>query len=260
MNFAVSATLVTVLLGAADADPVPVRHIQGSIHGFVVLKDLNDKILASGESTQSPDGDRITSILSLHFKDGSLYQETSVFSQRKVFQLVSYKQIQKGPSFRSPQVFSFDASGRVSVDYWDNGKEKTISDQTSLPADLADGIIPMLLTQLDPQVEATLSMMVSTPKPRLVKLKISAAGQDSFAVGGLAAKATHYVITVDIGGVTGAIAKVVGKQPPPSHVWISAGNPPVFLKSEAPLYEDGPIVRIELASPVWPKDNGISRR
>ena len=98
-------------------------------------------------------------------------------------------------------------------------------------------------------------MLVSTPQPRVVKLKISAMGQDSFSVGGLGAKATHYIIKIDIGGVTGVVAKVVGKQPPPIHVWVAAGNAPVFLRSEGPLYDDGPIWRVELASPAWPKDS-----
>lgn len=192
--------------------------------------------------------------MSLHFKDRSLYQERSVFSQHKVFRLLRYQQIQKGPSFKTPQTFSVDASGKVTVDYADKGNEKTITDQIPLPPDLANGIITTLLAQIDPRAETTLSMLVSTPKPRLVKLKIASMGQDSFAVGGFAAKATHYVIKVDLGGLTGAAAKVLGKQPPPMHVWI-ARNAPVFLKSEAPLYEDGPIWRIELASPSWSMDS-----
>jgi hypothetical protein len=96
-------------------------------------------------------------------------------------------------------------------------------------------------------------MLVSTPKPRIVKLKISSAEQNSFYIGGSAEKATHYIIKIDIGGVTGVAAKVVGKQPPPVHLWIAAGKTPIFLKSEGALFEDGPIWRIETASPAWPK-------
>ena len=88
-------------------------------------------------------------------------------------------------------------------------------------------------------------MLGSTPKPQVLKLKTSASEQDSFSVGGVGAKATHDIIKIDIGGVTG----VVAKQPPPLHVWVAAGNAPVFLKSEGPLFEDRPIWRIELASP-----------
>ena len=241
----------------ANSEPVTVRHVRGFLHGFVVLKDLNDNILASGDLTQTPTGNRLTTILSLHFKDGSLYQETAVFSQRKTFQLHNYKQIRKGPSFKTEETLSFDTStGNVIIQYTDkDGKAKNISERITPPPDLANGIISMLLCDIDHKAETTLSMLVSTPQPRVVKLKISAVGQDSFSVGGLGAKATHYIIKIDIGGVTGVVAKVVGKQPTPTHVWVAAGNAPVFLRSEGPLYDDGPIWRVELASPAWPKDS-----
>jgi hypothetical protein len=239
----------------ANTEPVPVRHVQGYLHGFLVLKDLDEKVLASGDLMQTPGANRVTAILSLRFKDGSLYQETSVFSQRRVFQLLTYKQVQKGPSFKTQQTLSLDAStGRVSIQYTDkDGKVKTIDAQLALPADLANGILNTLLTEADPKAVNTLSMLVTTPKPRLVKLKVEQTEQDSFTVGGAGAKATHYIVKIDLGGVTGVVAKVAGKQPPPLHFWVAAGNAPVFLKSEGPLFEDGPIWRIELASPAWPK-------
>jgi hypothetical protein len=246
-----------LLTSAMSGEPVPVRHVRGFIHGFVVLKDLDNKILASGHVTQLPAGNRITNIFILHFKDGSLYQETSVFSQRRTFQLLTYKQIQKGPSFKTAATLSFDTStGNVNIEYIDkDGKAKNISDHLPLPPDLANGLVPTVLTDIDPKVETTLSMLVSTPKPRVVKLKISASEQDSFSVGGLKSKATHYIIKVDIGGVTGVAAKVVGKQPPPVHAWVAPGDAPVFLRLDGPLFEDGPIWRIELASPVWSTDS-----
>jgi hypothetical protein len=236
------------------ADPVPVRHIQGFVHGFVILKDLNDNVLASGDVTQLPAGNRITSVLSLHFKDGSLYEETAVFSQQRSFKLLSYKQVMKGPSFATQQTFVIDAStGKVDVSATKDGKEKTISKQLSLPADLANGIVSTLLSDVDPKAETNLSMLVAGPEPRMVKLKISATSEEPFSIGGSGWKATHYVVKIDLGAVTGTVAKVVGKQPPPTNIWVSAGNAPIFLKSEGQLFEDGPIWRIELASPAWPK-------
>jgi hypothetical protein len=84
-----------------------------------------------------------------------------------------------------------------------------------------------------------------------VKLLISAEGEDSFSAGGSARKATRYVIKVDIGGVAGVVAPIVGKQPQDTHVWILGGDAPSFVKSEGPLYPGGPIWRIELTSPDW---------
>jgi hypothetical protein len=242
-------------LGAvcASAEPVTVRHLQGFIHGFLVVKDVNDAVLGSGDLVQVSSGSRVTATLSLHLKDGSLYEETSVYSQQKVYKLLSYKQVLKGPAFKTPQTLTFNANGSVSVIAMDkDGKEKTISKQLSLPPDLANGIVSTLLTDVDPKVETTLSMLVATPEPRMVKLKIMNEGADSFSIGGSPNKAMHYVVKIDLGPVTGTVAKVIGKQPPPTEIWMAAGNAPIFLKSEGQMIQDGPIWRIEMASPVWP--------
>jgi hypothetical protein len=173
------------------------------------------------------------------------------------FNYSATSRFKKGNAFKTPLTLSFDTStGNVSVVYFDNdGKEKRADKHLELPTDLANGILPMLISQVDPKVETTLSMVVSTPEPRVVKLKISAVGTESFSIAGTAATATHYLIKIDIGGAEGVAAKVVKKQPPPIHIWAAAGTAPIFLKSEGPLYEDGPVWWIELASPAWPKDS-----
>jgi len=59
-------------------------------------------------------------------------------------------------------------------------------------------------------------------------------------------------VKVDIGGVAGVVAPLVGKQPEDSHVWILEGEAPAFVKSEGPLFMGGPPWRIELTNPAWP--------
>jgi hypothetical protein len=247
-----------ILLPAASliGDEVPVRHMEGRIHGFLVLRDLEGKLLASGSSIQTATGDRVTSELSFRFKDGSVHQETAVFSQRRTFRLLTYRLVQKGPAFKRAMNLSLNVpSGQVTIHYSDDdGKEKTITDRVKMPADLANGLVPTLLGDIDPKApKTTVSMLVATPKPRLVKLEISPAGEDSFSVGGAPEKAMRYVVKVDIGGISGLIAPMIGKQPPDTHIWMVGGKAPGFVKSEGPLFQDGPIWRIELASPVWPK-------
>jgi hypothetical protein len=105
-----------------------------------------------------------------------------------------------------------------------------------------------------------LSMVVATPKPRLVKLEITPGGEDTFAVGGVSQKAMKFVVKIEIGGVSGLIAPLVGKQPPDTSMWMVGGKAPGFLKSEGPLFQGGPIWRIELASPVWGKREQTTKR
>jgi hypothetical protein len=252
MKFAL--ILILIIGKALQAAPVPVRHIQGYFHGFIVLKDLNNKMLARGEVKQFPVGNRLNNILTLRFDDGSINQETAVYSQQHVFRLISYKQVQKGPAFKNAQTLTLDmATGNVNVSVVDSqGKTKEVSQKMALPDDLANGLLPTVLADINPKEETILSMVAATPEPRIVKLTISHAGENSFLIAGTAAPAMHYVMKIEIGGVIGVAAKVLGKLPPPVDFWFAAGDAPTFLRSDAPLYNGGPIWRIELASPTWP--------
>ena len=93
-------------------------------------------------------------------------------------------------------------------------------------------------------------MVVATPKPRLVKLEISAPTVESFSTNGMPRKAAHYVIKVNLGGITGVVAPLVGKQPPDSHVWMLQGDVPGFVKAEQPFYAGGPVWRISSRVPL----------
>jgi hypothetical protein len=261
--YSLFASAILLLASPLMADQVPVRQIEGRIHGFVVLRDLDDNILASGELTQLANGNRVTTELRFHFEDGSIHEETAVFSQRRTLQLLTYHLVQKGRVFKRETDLSLNTStGQVTVHYTDDeGKEKTITDRLKLPPDLANGIVTTLIGDIDSKApKTTVSMLVATPKPRLVKLEISPLGEDAFSIGGSAAKAMRYAVKVDIGGISGVIAPIIGKQPPDTHVWMVGGKAPGFLKSEGPLYEGGPIWRIEMASPIWPKGDSGQKR
>jgi len=244
------------------AEPVPVRQKEGLIHGFLLLRALNGDILAIGDSTQVPHSDRLTSNLVFRFKDGSIFDETAVFTQHRAFRLLTYHLVQKGPAFKRPTDMTLNAStGEVTVHYTDDGNDKTITDHLKVPADVANGLVTTLMHDIDPKSAKTmLSMVVSTPKPRLVKLAISPEGDDSFSVGGSELKATHFVIKIEIGGIGGLVAPILGKKPPDTRIWMIGGKAPAFLKSEGPLCDDCPVWRIELASPVWPKSDAGPKR
>jgi hypothetical protein len=237
------------------ADTIRVRHSEGLIHGFLVLRTLDGTNIADGELTQHARGDRVTQHLVFRFQDGSTYDDTVIFSQGGTFRLLSEHLIQKGPAFNRAIDTSIDAvTGQVQVRYTDNGEEKVVNDHLKLPADIANGMVPILLKNVQPDSpRVTLSMVAVTPKPRLVKLNIAAEGEDSVLVGRSTLKSTRYVVKVELGGVAGIVAPIIGKQPPDTHIWILGGETPLFLKFEGPLYEGGPIWRIELVSPVWPK-------
>jgi hypothetical protein len=238
------------------AEPVTVRHTEGLVHGFLVLRTLDGASIADGDLIQVARGDRVTSRMVFHFKDGSVHDETAVFSQQRQFRLISDHLAQKGPAFPTPLDMSIDgASGQVIVRYAnEHGEQKQESERLTLPPDLANGLVPTLLKNVSPDaLPKTFSLIAATPKPRLVKLAISSAGREPFSTGGAGREATDYVLKVEIGGLSGLLAPLLGKQPPDSHVWILGGDVPAFVKSEQPLFMGGPVWRIELVSPSWPR-------
>ena len=69
-----------------------------------------------GARWQNARGPRVTSRLVFRFKDGSLHDETAVFTQRQQFRLVNDHLVQKGPSFPQPIDMTIDAAkGQVAV-------------------------------------------------------------------------------------------------------------------------------------------------
>jgi hypothetical protein len=260
-NLAAVLICIAALDGAyLRAQPVAVRQTQGAIHGFVVLSSMNGEALANGDFEQVAHGARVTSRLAFHFKDGSVQEETTVFSQSGHFRLLSDHLVQKGATFkRQMDLLVNGSSGLATARYTDDhGKEKIESVHLTLPPDVANGMVPVLLENLAPGQSLTASMVVAAPKPQLVKLAISADGEDSFLVGGERRKATRYVVKVEIGGVKGVIAPLVGKQPPDTYVWILSGTAPVLLKSEGPSCDSCEIWRTQLAAPAWPKASDTS--
>ena len=252
--------LSSALTAATSADSsVPVRYKEGLTHGFLVLSTLNGERIAVGDLIQVAHGNQVTSRLVYHFNDGSVQDETTIFSQRRNFSLITYHLIQKGPAFPHPTEIWVDApKGQVTVRYTDDkGNEKNESEHMKLPPDLANGLVLTLLKNFRPDgTLPQLSMVVATPKPRIIKLSVRLQGKDPMSLASSRREALHYVIKVEIGGVTGLLAPLLGKQPPDAHVWILGGEAPTFVKSETLSFLGGPVWRTELVAPEWPKSEG----
>ena len=255
MCWSLIALMTCTWMPRAQADAMPVRYVQGSFHGFLELRSDGGNVVASGDSLQSVRGDRITAQTIFHFKDGSVDDETTVYTQHRTFHLISDRHVQKGPSFPHPMDVMIDAgSGMVTVRSTDkDGKATVTSQHMTLPEDLANGLIPVVVENMHAaQQGTTVEMVVLAPKPRVVKLVITNLGEENCSVVDVATKATHYEIKIVLGGAIGLIAPLVGKAPPNIQVWVIRGKAPTFAREVGPMYAEGPMMTIQLASPVWP--------
>jgi hypothetical protein len=247
-SFCVS--LLLVMTHSAFAEPIPVHYAQGSSHGFVTLETLDGETLATGENTQTVHGDRVTSRLVLHFRDGSVDDDLTVFTQRGFFRLVSDHHIQHGPSFPKSMNFLINATTGEITNRADDGK--VTIEHLDLPPDVSNGLPPNLLLNINPSTpETKISYVVPGAKPRLIHISIKPTGSLPFSVGLLRRKATDFTLHVELGGIAGVVAPIVGKQPADYHIWLLAGSPPAFIREEGPLYEGGPIWRMRGISPAF---------
>jgi hypothetical protein len=242
----------------AAAEPVHVRHPEGTLHGFLSLTTETGQVVASGDLIEIVRGDRVTSRLTFHFKDGSLDDETTVFTQRGVFRLISDHHIQRGPYFPTQLDMNIDVAKGTVVTRWKgkDGKEQDSTEHMKLPSDLYNGLVTPVVKNLNPDApETKVSMIVSTPKPRIVTLLMRPLGTAPFSLAGFARKSLHYEIKIELGGIVGLIAPVVGKAPPDIYMWIEGGEVPIFLRETGPLFEEGPVLTINLIGPTWPENS-----
>ena len=73
----------------------------------------------------------------------------------------------------------------------------------------------------------------------------------SFAAGDATHTAVRYLIKLEVPGLKGAIATLIGKDPPDIRYWVSSGVAPAFLKFEGAMYLKGPAWTIEQVTPRW---------
>ncbi len=229
----------------AHAAPVPVRFTEGLVHGFPVLRSAQGERLAVGELTQVARGDVVESRLVFRFHDGSLYDETVVFSQGGVFRVDTYRLVQRGPSFpESVDAYIDRATGKYGVRYRadQESPEEVLSGRFSLPDDVYSGMLGIALKNLSAGESTTVQVIVFTPQPRLVKVLLAPHAVDQLMIGDHPVPTTRYLIKPQLG----VLASLLVVDVAPLQCWVVKGDAPAFIKFEGPLYFMGPVWRIEL--------------
>jgi hypothetical protein len=236
-----------------EAAPVKVRFPEGSLRGFLVLRTMDGRPIAHGEQVQHLTGGLIESRLTLNFADGSLWDERVTFSQKDVFRVEAYRLVQRGPSYPTSEI-SFDRrSGRYRARTQEKkGDElKEAGGELDMPDDLYNGMAVVLLKNQASGASARLA--VFTPKPRIVAMELTHEGDDPVRLGPTTKTARRYLVKLEIGGLTGMAAALVGKEPPDLRYWLVTGDLPAFARFQGAMYLNGPVWRLELAPIEWPK-------
>jgi hypothetical protein len=247
---------VPILLLAAtavEATPVRVRLTEGNTRGFLVVRSAGGEPIGRGELRQRPDGGTIESRLALTFRDGSVHDEVTTFSQRGVFRLEAYRLVQRGPSFPGAEIAFDRKSGRYQARARDrDGAEQTASGALEMPPDLYNGMALVLLKNLPAGERATVQMAAFTPGARLIRMVLGAEGEERVRFAGAPVAVTRYLVNLEIGGLTGLLASMVGMNPPDLRYWLVPGEVPAFVRFEGAMFLNGPVWRVEMVAAEWP--------
>jgi hypothetical protein len=238
----------------AEAAPVKVRLPEGTARGFLVVKTLQGEPIGYGELRPIPRGGLIESAFTLSFKDGSVREETVTFSQHDVLRLEAYRLRQRGPSFPSMEI-SFDRrSGRyrATVQQTRNDEPKSAEGTLEMPPDLYNGMALVVLKNLPEGASVSARMAVFLPTPRLIRMELGPESQERVFVGAQARPAVRYLVNLEVGGVAGTIAALVGKDPPDLRYWLVTGPVPAFVRFQGAMFLNGPQWRVELTPVEWP--------
>jgi hypothetical protein len=109
-------------------------------------------------------------------------------------------------------VFIDAVTGKITSRAKDGNVTQTHLD---LPSDVSNGLPPNLLLNFLPSTpETRLSFVAPTTKPRVISVSVKPVGEVSFQIGSTARHAVDYRLHVELGGLAGLIAPIIGKQPP----------------------------------------------
>ncbi|TKB58900.1 MAG: hypothetical protein E8D49_10970 [Nitrospira sp.] len=267
---ALMTVIAALLCTPTYAAPIAVKFPEGMTHGFLLVRSLAGEILGQGEMIQTlKEDDLIENQLVFRFKDGSLHDEKVAFSQQQVFTMISYRLVQRGPSFPEQLDVSVDrgtAKYTVRSQEGEDGKEEVLTGQVDLPKDVYNGMLITMSKNLQKGSDETVNVLAFTPTPQAIKVNLHAVDEDPVNIAEVSRKATQYVYTPQIGMIKEFFGKALGKLPAEFHYtcWIMNDKIPSFVQFEGPLQLMGQVVRIELVSPRLsiknPEDEKISSK
>ena len=231
---------------------VPVRFTEGTVHGFLELTTAEGTLIAHGDLLQVVREGGIASRMVFHLAKGSVFEETVSYTQHDVFTMQTYHLVQSGPEFGEDLDASLSRAGTylVKTKSHKDGREHQYAGTISMPDDVYNGMVSTIAKNVSPHENTTVHIVAFMPEPRVIALEFAPSGTQPVQLGSHTETAVNFAVKPKLGFWLHLAAKVSGRMPPDSHIWIITDDVPAFVRSEGPLYT-GPVWRLNLTTPSW---------
>jgi hypothetical protein len=237
--------LQLAVMQSSAAAPVEMRLTEGVSNGFVIVKDQDGEVLAEGEVSQVATGaGRVVNRMLLRFKDGSVHDESVIFSQNHVLKMLQYQLEQKGPAFPNPIKVTLNGdTGAYTVRQGRSANDET-KGKVGLPSDVYNGLTITLLKNLPSPSERRFHLISFDPEATMHEVVVAPVGTDEVQVAGKSTKAVHYRMKPVLAWWVKTLAWITNKRIPQYDFWLTKEALPAFVRFDGPLYGDGPVWRI----------------
>ena len=113
-----------------------------------------------------------------------------------------------------------------------------------------------MLNNLPKGTGETVSILIFTPKPKVVPLHLTFVSDQALRIGGRSIKVKQYAFEPELGIFQTILGKVFGKLPLYFRYdcWILDDDVPGFVRFDGRLQVKAPVMRIEMTSPRLPSN------
>ena len=224
--------------------------VEGTAHGFPVLRDLAGRKLANGEFVQWLVNEHVHARITYEFSSAHRIEEKTVFRQkpRIIEEEWSWCEFKDGKVYRK---FEVDfGSGKASSEKWDGKKFRRWAMNIKVEPDrmFAGYALALAIKNLRERLNhgetIQLKAIGFTPKPRVVLVEISHVGIDRIRMSDRVIESDRFVIHPRIPWFVRLFVTA-----PDMRIWLIHAPPAEFLRWEGPLIEpEDPMVRVDLLS------------
>ena len=171
-----------------------------------------------------------------------MHDERTTYSQRGVFRLEAYHLTQSGPSFPGADVAFDRKSWPLPGEDAREGRRARGDGERRVRDAAGSRQRPDAPLAQEHAARGTGHRPAGGvhAEAALSRMELHQEGEDRIVFAGDPKQAARHLVDLEIGGVTGVVASVIGKNPPDLRYWLALGDIPAFVRFQGAMFLERP--------------------